>query len=176
MVIKRIKYKVGVWALPAWKAKWALEDPAAFEEEGSAMTLLFSSFFRPPDGRKNLDLMNYSIHPSDWPVACHSRAWRSSRISVYSRRINQWTISNYFRRNATIFRIKFVLKAKQKKAIENFFKTKLKIQGRINKLQALKETPLLVYCFKKKLFCLKGFFFFIWRVFIEWHQNGGFLK
>ena len=45
------------------------------------------------------------------------------------------------------FRIKFVLKAKQKKAIENFFKTKLKIQRRINKLQALKETPLLVYCF-----------------------------
>ena len=54
--------------------------------------------------------------------------------------------------------IKFVLKAKQKRAIENFFKTKLKIQGRINKLQALKETPLLVYCFLKKLFCLKVFF------------------
>ena len=46
------------------------------------MTLLFSSFFRPPDGRKNLDLMNYSIHPSDWPATCHSREWRSSRIHI----------------------------------------------------------------------------------------------
>ena len=125
----------------------------------------FVCFFRPPDEHENpdwSDLIDYLIHPCDWSATYHLRVIQEheGRLAFLfnSRRINQWTISNYFWRNATIFRIKFVLKAKQKRAIENFFKTKLKIQGRINKLQALKETPLLVYCFLKKLFCLKVFF------------------
>ena len=56
------------------KSKQAREDPARFEEGRPKRTLLLSSFFRPPDKRKTPNLMDYSIHPSDWSPICHSTA------------------------------------------------------------------------------------------------------
>ena len=48
----------------------------------------FLCFFRPPDERKNpdwSDLMNYSIHPSDWSAPCHSKPQRPSHILIFNK-------------------------------------------------------------------------------------------
>ena len=84
----------------------------------------FLCFFRPPDERKNPDwsvLMNYLIHPSDWLATCHSKPQRSSHIHIQQHSRDRFELMlEETLRSLEENGIKFVLKAKQRKAIERF--------------------------------------------------------
>ena len=86
----------------------------------------FLCFFGPPDERKNpdwSDLMNYLIHPSDWSATCHSKPCAKVFSHLYlTRQIvsrdRLELILEETLRSLEENGIKFLLKAKQKKATE----------------------------------------------------------